>query len=46
MRTAPPYPETAMASLLPIVINTSKEVVWKDRNITFNVGRSELALAP
>lgn len=45
-RKAPPYTETAMASLLPIVINASKEVVWKDRNITFNVGRAELALAP
>ncbi len=45
LRTARPYPETAMASLLPIVINTSKEVVWKDRSITFNVGRAELALS-
>lgn len=45
LRAAAPYPKTAMASLLPIVINRSRQVVWKDKVVPFNVGRAELVSA-
>jgi hypothetical protein len=42
LRKAAPYTQTAMASLLPIVINSTRNVVWKDKVIPFDVGRAEL----
>jgi len=45
LRNAPPYSRTARASLLPIVINSSSQVVWKDRSVAFNVGRAEVVSA-
>jgi hypothetical protein len=45
LRNAPPYTSTARASLLPIVISASGQVLWKDKSIAFNVGRAELVSA-
>jgi hypothetical protein len=43
LRKARPYTQAATASLLPIVLESSGQVGWKDKAITFAVGRAELA---
>ena len=45
LRGARPYVQTAKASYLPIVIDSSGHVDWKDKVIPFSVGRSELVSA-
>lgn len=45
LRTAGPYTQTAMASDLPIVLDTSGHLGWKAKAIMFGVGRSELVSA-
>jgi hypothetical protein len=42
LRAAPSYVKTARGSFLPILIDPTGHVVWKDRAIPFDVGRSEL----
>jgi hypothetical protein len=46
LRAARPYTQTAMASDLPLVLGPSGQLRWKDKAITFSVGRSELITAP
>jgi hypothetical protein len=45
LRGARPYLQTAKASYLPILIDRSGHVDWKDTAIQFTVGRSELVSA-
>ncbi|MGA3146120.1 MAG: hypothetical protein ABSF33_01450 [Acidimicrobiales bacterium] len=45
LRSARPYLQTAKASYLPILIDSSGHVDWKDKVIPFSVGRAELVSA-
>ncbi len=40
LKTAPSYLETGKSSLLPVVIDKNKHIVWKDRKVTFSPARA------
>ena len=46
LRAAAPYTATGTASLLPIVVNSHRQLVFSDPKVTFLVGRGELIGLP
>jgi hypothetical protein len=46
LKQAPPYTQSNQASMLPIVIDSHKHLVFADTKVTFLVGRGELDALP
>lgn len=46
LKAASPYTQTGTASLLPIVVNSRRQLVFSDPKVTFLVGRGELIGLP